>query len=62
MVLGVSSVLGSRIAAVWHRYLVTDVLTAAAISAVGWVPSAALVAQWFATQQASRSPGLAWAC
>ena len=53
VVLGVSSVLASRITAVWHLYLVTGVLTAAAISAVGWVPSAALVAQWFATRQAT---------
>jgi MFS family permease len=53
VVLGVSSLLGSRIAAVWHLYVVTGLLTAAAISAVGWVPSAALVAQWFATRQAT---------
>src|SRR5688572_25508953 len=51
--LGVSSVLGSRIAAVWHLYVVTGVLTAVAISAIGWVPSAALVAQWFASRQAT---------
>ena len=51
--LGVSSVLGSRIAAVWHLYVVTGLLTAAAISAVGWVPSAALVARWFARRQAT---------
>jgi MFS family permease len=53
VVLGVSSMLGSRIAAVWHLYVVTGVLVAAAISAVGWVPSAALVARWFATRQAT---------
>jgi MFS family permease len=51
--LGVSSVLGSQITAVWHLYLVTGVLTALGVSAVGWVPSAALVAQWFATRQAT---------
>jgi MFS family permease len=45
--------LGSRINAVWHLYLVTGVLVAAAISAIGWVPSAALVARWFATRQAT---------
>ncbi|HEX3175586.1 MAG TPA: MFS transporter [Methylomirabilota bacterium] len=51
--LGVSCLLGSRIAAVWHLYLVTGVVTAVAISSVGWVPTAALVAQWFATRQAT---------
>ena len=51
--LGVASVLGSQITTVWHLYLVTGVLTAFGISAVGWVPSAALVAQWFATRQAT---------
>jgi MFS family permease len=53
VVLGVSSMLGSRITTVWHLYVVTGVLVAAAISAVGWVPSAALVARWFATRQAT---------
>jgi MFS family permease len=53
VVLGVSSVLASRITALWHLYLLTGVLTAAAISAVGWVPSAALMAQWFARRQAT---------
>jgi MFS family permease len=53
VVLGVSCVLGSRIAEVWHLYLVTGVLTGVGISAVGWVPSAALVAQWFAQRQAT---------
>jgi len=53
VVLGLSSVLGSRITAVWHLYVVTGVLTAAGVSAVGWVPSAALVAQWFAQRQAT---------
>ena len=51
--LALSSVLGSRITEVWHLYLVTGVLTAAGISAVGWVPSAALMAQWFAQRQAT---------
>jgi MFS family permease len=53
VVLGLSSVLGSQITAVWHLYAVTGVLTAVGISAVGWVPSAALVAQWFAQRQAT---------
>jgi MFS family permease len=53
VVLGISCVLGSRITAVWHLYLVTGVLTAVGLSAVGWVPSGALVAQWFAHRQAS---------
>ena len=53
VVLGVASVLGSQITSVWHLYLVTGVLTAVGVSAVGWVPSAALVAQWFARRQAT---------
>jgi MFS family permease len=53
VLLGVSCLLGTRITEVWHLYLVTGVLTAAAISAVGWVPSGALVAQWFAHRQAT---------
>jgi MFS family permease len=53
VILGLSSVLGSRITEVWHLYLVTGVLTAVGVSAVGWVPTAALVAQWFAQRQAT---------
>jgi MFS family permease len=51
--LGVSCLLGSRISALWHLYLVVGVLMAAGVCAVGFVPSGALVAQWFAHRQAS---------
>jgi MFS family permease len=51
--LGVSCLLGSRIATLWHLYLVVGVLMAAGVCAVGFVPSGALVAQWFAQRQAS---------
>jgi len=51
--LGLSAVLGSRITELWHLYFVTGVLTAVGVTAVGWVPSAALVAQWFAQRQAT---------
>ena len=53
VILGVASLLGSRITEVWHLYLVTGVLSAVAISALGWVPSAALITQWFAQKQAT---------
>jgi MFS family permease len=51
--LALACMLGSRITALWHLYVVTGVLTAAAVCAVGFVPSGALVAQWFAQRQAS---------
>ena len=51
--LGVSCLLGSRIATLWQLYLVVGVLMAAGVCAVGFVPSGALVAQWFAHRQAS---------
>ena len=51
--LGLSAVLGSRITELWHLYFVTGVLTAVGVTAVGWVPSAALVAQWVAQRQAT---------
>jgi MFS family permease len=53
VVLGVACLLGSQITALWHLYLVTGVLTAASVCAVGSVPIGALVAQWFAFRQAS---------
>jgi len=53
VVVGVSCMLGSRITALWHLYLVVGVLTAAGVCAVGFVPSGALVAQWFARRQGS---------
>jgi MFS family permease len=51
--LGASCLLASRIAAVWQLYLVTGVLAAAGLCAVGWVPSGALVAQWFKHRRGS---------
>jgi MFS family permease len=53
VVVGVSCMLGSRITALWQLYLVVGVLTAAGVCAVGFVPSGALVAQWFARRQGS---------
>jgi MFS family permease len=53
LVLGASTVLASRVTSLWHLYAVIGVLTAAGVCAVGWVPSGALVAQWFARRQGS---------
>ena len=53
LVLGAATVLASRVTALWQLYVVIGVLTAIGVCAVGWVPSGALVAQWFAHRQAS---------
>jgi len=53
VVLGASCLLASQISALWHLYVVTGVLAAAGVCAVGWVPSGALVAQWFARRRGS---------
>ena len=53
IVLALTCMLGSRITSLWQLYLVTGVLTATALCAVGFVPSGALIAQWFADRQAS---------
>jgi MFS family permease len=53
IVLGIACMLGSRVTSLWHLYLVVGLLTATGVCAVGWVPSGALVAQWFAHRQAS---------
>lgn len=53
IVLGASCLIASRITAVWHLYLVTGVLAATGVCAVGWVPSGALVAQWFTQRRGS---------
>jgi MFS family permease len=50
---GVACTLGSGIATVWQLYLVVGVLTAIGVCAVTWVPSGALVSQWFADRRAS---------
>lgn len=53
VLLGLACLLGSQITTLWHLYVVVGVLTAAGVCAVGFVPSGALVAQWFAQRQAS---------
>lgn len=52
-VLGVSCLLAGRITAAWQLYLVTGVLAASGVCALGWVPSGALVAQWFRQRRGS---------
>lgn len=51
--LGISSVLASRIAALPDLYLIVGVLAAAGVCGAGWVPAAALIAQWFAHRRGS---------
>ena len=53
VLLGGACLLGGTIASLWQLYLVVGVLTAAGLCAVGFVPSGALVAQWFVHRQAS---------
>ena len=53
VVLGLSSMLASRIDALWHLYLTTGVLTAIGVCAAGWIATAALLTQWFASRQAT---------
>jgi MFS family permease len=53
VVIAVSCLLASRITQVWHLYAVTGIVTAVGVCAVGFVPSGALVAQWFAHRKAS---------
>jgi MFS family permease len=53
VVLGLSSVLASQIGSLWHLYLTTGVLTAVGVCAAGWIATAALLAQWFASRQAT---------
>jgi MFS family permease len=52
-VLGLACVLASRVGALWSLYLTTGVLAAAGVCAVSWVPSGALIAQWFAERRGS---------
>jgi len=52
-VLGGACLLSSQIASLWSLYLVTGVLAAAGVCAVGWVPSGALISRWFADRQGS---------
>lgn len=51
--LGASCLLASRIAAVWELYVVIGVVAAAGVCGLGWVPSGALVAQWFRDRRGS---------
>lgn len=51
--LGGACLLSSRITSLWSLYLMTGVLVAAGVCAVGWVPTAALIARWFAERQGS---------
>ena len=53
VLVGLACATGSQITTVWQLYLVVGVITAAGVCAVTWVPSGALVAQWFAHRQAS---------
>jgi MFS family permease len=51
--LGAACVLSSRIESLWSLYLVTGVLAAVGVCAVSWIPSAALIARWFAERRGS---------
>lgn len=53
LLLGGACLLASRIASLWSLYLVTGVLAATGVCAVGWVPSGALIARWFSDRQGS---------
>jgi MFS family permease len=53
VLLGGACLLASRITSLWSLYLVTGVLAAAGVCAVGWVPSGALIARWFSNRQGS---------
>ncbi len=48
LLLSVASVLASRIHSLWQLYLTIGVLAAAGVTAMGWVPSGALLTRWFA--------------
>ena len=52
-VLGVASVLSSRIYSLLSLYLIIGVLAAAGACAVSWVPTGALIARWFAERRGS---------
>jgi MFS family permease len=51
--LGAACVLSSRIGSLWSLYLVIGVLAAVGVCAVSWIPSAALIARWFAERRGS---------
>jgi MFS family permease len=51
--LGGACVLSSRIDSLWSLYLIVGVLAAAGACAVSWVPTGALIAQWFSERRGS---------
>ncbi len=53
VLLGGACLLSSRIDSLWSLYVVTGVLAAAGVCAVTWVPSGALIVQWFAERRGS---------
>ncbi|HXH83628.1 MAG TPA: MFS transporter [Candidatus Tectomicrobia bacterium] len=52
-VLGLSCVASSLVMSLWSLYLIVGVLAAAGACAVSWVPTGALIAQWFADRRGS---------
>jgi MFS family permease len=52
-VLGGACLLSTRIDSLWSLYLTVGVLAAAGACAVSWVPSGALIAQWFSERRGS---------
>jgi MFS family permease len=53
LLLGGGCVLSSSIGSLWSLYLVTGMLVAAGVCAVGWVPCGALISRWFANRKGS---------
>ena len=53
VVLGAACALSSRIDSLWSLYLTVGVLAAAGACAVSWVPTGALIAQWFTERRGS---------
>lgn len=51
LLLSGASLLASRIQSLWQLYLITGVLAATGVVAVGWVPSGALLAGWFRSRR-----------
>jgi len=59
VLLSVSVMLASLIQSLWQLYVITGVLAAIGVAAVGWVPSGALLSRWFASHR-GRVMGLAF--
>lgn len=51
LLLGAAFVLAGLIQTLWQLYLITGVLAAVGVAAVGWVPSGALLAGWFSRRR-----------